>query len=207
MSKTKAILEVIKTSIDLTGLVLFFTPAGGAAMIWGGITWAKTNIPKTSLIWLAVGLFLIVVPLMVFAIARFIKRVKRQLKKPEDLIFPYIESVDASQIQCGKNFVWVRYCYPSALQYDLTFLKTRCTLNIANNSTMQQEMSPLVIKKQINNYQYWEIPLTDKIPESVKDNLKNHIKMQFVLYVTCWDSDGNEHHLNTDIQREMIAFA
>jgi hypothetical protein len=86
MSKFKTIWEIAKTSIDLTDILLFFTPTGGAAMIWGIIK----NIPTDSLIWFGVGLFLIIVPLILFAISRFVKKVKRQLKTPESLIFRYI---------------------------------------------------------------------------------------------------------------------
>lgn len=133
-------------------------------------------------------------------------RDEEQIEKPESLIFPYISSIDASQLQYGKNSVSISYYYPSSLSYEITFIKVRCCLTIEGSiSTREQEMSPLVVKKRTNNHEYYSDFSLEGISADIKEKMENREALEYRLQLRCWDNNNNEHRLDTELQRRMIA--
>ncbi len=127
-----------------------------------------------------------------------------QKDNPQDYIFPYIERIDATQIQNGKDYLTLNYYIPSALLYDLNFVTAKCCLVINLETTDEKDISVLTIKKVHNNRDYKEINLGQRISQQTREKLKNRISMKFKLEFKCWDDNAKEFRFTTE-EREMIA--
>lgn len=207
MVEIKTRFAIIKDTIGIVEAILFFTPIGGGAMFIGALTSSLASLPTLSKVFYVVGVAIILVPLLAYAILRMERKVKEQIEKPESLIFLHLGRFDAYQLQHGKDYVSLNYSITSALSNDLIFMNATAQLvfNSANTS-VEKIMNTVTIKKRTSENLYIDkIYLGDGVSTQDKNNLRSKVATNIRLIITLWDNNGKPHYLKDE--QEMIALS
>jgi len=144
---------------------------------------------------------------------RFEKRTKWRLMKhkPDLFIFPYLQIVNASPFRLGLNFLSVRFCYPSALPYDLKLENLSVRLIINGKPTKEQQMfeggsspeepqkieSITILSQNFNEKTDLHIFLTDEMKAMVSECVEQCKPAKILLSVIGYDKKKKKHDLST----------
>lgn len=166
-------------------------------MIVGAIVWGSHNIPTAAFVLLIVGFSIIAVPIIVFAILKFISKIRPKIDKPERFVFPYIRSVNGSPLLNENDFLAITYCYPSGLPYDWVLSQVRGNAIIDGTPTREELLRPITIGKYACGETLMEVQLSDAIAKKVKGQVERREAIQIQMKVVCWDGSNRQHDLST----------